>query len=68
MPQLYSNFYLASQSFRSPQIQPDNESNYAGPKFPHGDSACREQQQTMLKSILTITPMIEHNKFEINIQ
>ena len=21
-------------------IRPDNENNYAGPKFPHGDSAC----------------------------
>ena len=31
----------------------------------HGDSACRGQKQTMLKRILTITPMIKYSKFEI---
>ena len=46
----------------------DKENNYTGPKFPHGDWACQGWQQTMLKSILTITPMIKYSKFEINIQ
>ena len=31
----------------------------------HGDSACRGQKKTMLKRILTITPMIKYSKFEI---
>ena len=49
-------------------MRPNKENNYAGPKCPHGDSACRGRQQTTLKIILTITPMIKYSKFEINIQ
>ena len=45
----------------------DKENNYAGPKFPYGDWACQGWQQTMLKSILTITPMIKYSKLEMNI-
>ena len=44
------------------------KTNTPGPKFPHGDSTCRGWQQTMLKSSLTITPMIKYSKFETNIQ
>ena len=48
-------------------FDPDNENNQAWPNFPYGNLACWGQQQTMLKSILTINPMMKYSKFEINI-
>ena len=48
--------------FRSPP-DPDNENNYVEPNCPQGNMACWGQQQTLLKSILTITSMIKYNKY-----
>ena len=48
-----SNFHMATRIFK-------NESKE--------NQTYRGRQQTMLKSSLTINPMIKYNKFEINIQ